>query len=354
MWIDTFLEMVRIDSESGDEVRFIEYLQGVLKQELGRQSVIDDYGNLICKIPGKDSEADPVMLAAHADTVSPGRGIEPIIEGDFIRSAGDTILGADDKAGIAEIMRAVQLAERHPPLEIVVVRSEETGLFGSKNLDYSLVSAKRGILMDSDVLDAVVIGGPTHYLIDITITGRAAHAGMEPEKGISAIRTGALAIAGFPEGRIDEETTANVGTINGGIIRNGVPEQVELKAECRSLDHNKATALCAQMENAFRDAGSESGAQVIIGTQLASRAFQMDEDQPMVRIALKAIATAGLSPRTNVITGGTDASVYNEHGIETVIMGIGARSEHSTEESISVSEMEKAVDILVEILRTLS
>jgi len=295
-----------------------------------------------------------VLLAAHADTVSPGKGIKPIIEDGVIRSAGDTILGADDKAGIAEIIRAVQLAPIHPPLEIVVVRSEETGFFGSKNLDYSLVAATRGILMDSDVLEAVVIGGPTHYLIDVTIIGRAAHAGMEPEKGISAIRTAALAIAKFPEGRIDEETTANVGTIHGGIIRNGIPERVQLKVECRSLGHSKATALCAQIENSFKNACSDSGAQVNIETHLASDAFQLDDNTPMVRTAMNAIAAVGLSPRTNVMTGGTDASVYNARGIETVVVGIGAQNEHSTEESIAVSEMDKAVDILIEMLRTLS
>ncbi|MBN1858756.1 M20/M25/M40 family metallo-hydrolase [Candidatus Bipolaricaulota bacterium] len=354
MWIETFCEMVRVDSESGDEARFIEHLRTILQRELGHASEVDAYGNLICRIPAKNSEADPVLLAAHADTVSPGKGIEPIIENGIIRSAGDTILGADDKAGIAEIIHALQKVERHPPVEIVVVRNEEIGFFGSKNLDVSLVTAKRGILMDSDVLDAVVIGGPSHFLLDITVHGRAAHAGMEPEKGISAIRTAALAIAEFPEGRVDEETTANVGTIHGGIIRNGIPDTVELKAECRSLDDNKAQALCEQMERAFRKAASDRDASVEIRTQKASRAYRLSETQPMVQTALRAIASVGLAARTNVITGGTDASVYNNKGIETVVMGIGARNEHSTQESIAISDMEKATDILCSMLRELS
>lgn len=354
MWIETFCEMVRVDSESGDEERFIQHLRAVLQRELGQPSAIDAYGNLICRVPPKNSQSDPVLLAAHADTVSPGKGIEPVIENGVIRSAGNTILGADDKAGIAEIIRALQSVDRHPPIEIAVVRNEEVGFFGSKNLDDSLVTAKRGILMDSDVLDAVVIGGPTHFLLDITIHGRAAHAGMEPEKGISAIRTAALAIAQFPEGRVDEETTANVGTIHGGIIRNGIPETVELKAECRSLDHEKAQALCEKMERAFRQAASDRNADVEIRTQQASRAYRLDEAKPMVQTALRAIASIGLPARTNVMTGGTDASVYNGKGIETVVMGIGARNEHSTQESIAISDMEKATDILCFMLRELS
>jgi len=354
MWIDTFCEMVQIDSESGEEEKFITYLSELLKCELGQHSVIDKFGNLICRIPAKGSAAAPVLLAAHADTVSPGKGIEPVIEDGIIRSAGDTILGADDKAGIVEIIHAIQSASSHPPLEIVVVRCEEIGLVGSKNLDYSLVTARRGILMDSDVLDAVVIGGPSHYLIDVTIQGKAAHAGMEPEKGISAIRTAALAIPRFPEGRVDEETTANVGTIHGGIIRNGIPENVTLKAECRSLDHEKAAALCDQIQQAFQDAATETGAEVDIKTELACRTFCLSKDVPMVCLAMEAIEASGFTPRTNVITGGTDASVYNEHGIETVVLGIGARNEHSTEESIAVSDMKKASEILTYMLKKLA
>jgi tripeptide aminopeptidase len=353
MWIKMFCDMVRVDSESGDESRFVERLQGILRQELGQSATIDGYGNLLCFVPAKGSDAPPVLLAAHADTVCPGKGIEPVVEDGVIRSGGDTILGADDKAGIAEIIRAVQCAEKHPPLEIVVVRNEEVGFFGSKNLDASCLSAKRGILMDSDVLDAVVIGGPSHFLLDVTIIGRAAHSGMEPEKGISAIRTAADAILRFPEGRVDAETTANVGTIQGGIIRNGIPEYATLKAECRSLDHSKAAALCEQMEEAFREAGARSGARVQIETQQASCAYRLEETRPMVQIALQAIESSGLTPRASIITGGTDASVYNERGIETVVMGIGVQNEHSTEEAISIADMEKAVEILCTMLHRL-
>lgn len=348
--IDNFCEMVRIDSESGSEQRFIAYLQKLLERELNASGAVDAFGNLVCHVPARDSKASPLLLAAHADTVSPGVGIEPELRDGVIRSKGDTILGADDKAGIVEIIAAVKSATKFPPLEITVVRCEEVGLRGAKSLDYSLIKARRGVLMDSDVLDRVVIGGPSHYLIDVEVTGRSAHAGMEPEKGISAIRAAALALQGFPEGRVDPETTANVGIFRGGKIRNGIPEKASLRAECRSLNHRKAERLREQMEKAFRDSAERAGASIDMRTELACLTYRLSDDAPMVQAALAAISACGLRGQTSVITGGTDASVYNERGIETVVLGIGAKDEHSVDESIAVEDMEKAVQILKDLL----
>ena len=209
-----------------------------------------------------------------------------------------------------------------------------------------MLSAKRGFLLDSDVLDTVVIGGPSHFLIDANVTGKAAHAGMEPEKGISAIRTAALAIAKFPEGRIDEETTSNVGIIQGGTIRNGIPEKTTLKAECRSLDHEKAVLLKETIKDAFESAARQAGAHVEIDVDLASCAVQLSEDAPTVELAKAVIASVGLQPKARAITGGTDASIYNEHGIETVVLEIGAKNEHSKDEQIAIEDMERVVEML--------
>ena len=346
MLVERFCEFVRIDSESGNEGRFLAHLKGVLEGELGARGELDSYGNLICKVPAKGSSAAPLLLAAHADTVRPGVGIEPVVEEGIIYSKGETILGADDKAGIVEILEAVKGAARHPPLEIVITREEEVGFLGAKNLDYTKLEAKRGLLLDSDVLNVVVIGGPTHFFIDVEIVGKAAHAGMEPEKGVSAIRTAALAITRFREGRIDAETTANVGVFRGGEIRNGVPERAELKAECRSLNHEKAVRLAEEIRAAFLKAGEETGAKVKVQVQEACRAFRLPEDAPIVELSEDAIRRAELSPSTKVITGGTDASIYNQHGIETAVLGIGAKNEHSKEEHIAIADMKKAVEVL--------
>jgi len=345
-----FMELVRIDSESGEEERFIEYLKELFQRELGAECVRDRYGNLIARVPGKGSQAEPLLLAAHADTVKPGKGIEPVVDDEIIRSRQETVLGADDKAGIAEIFAAVKGAERHPPLEIVITRSEEIGLLGAKNLDYSLISAQRGFVLDSDLLEAIIIGGPSHLSIDVEITGRAAHAGMEPEKGISAIRTAALAITKIPEGRIDGETTANIGIIRGGEIRNGVPEKATVQGECRSLNHEKAVHQAELMKQAFEEAGRATGAHVDIKLDLEYKASQIPEDTPTVELAERAIAAVGLAPEAKVITGGTDASVFNAHGIETVVLGTGAVDEHSKDEHVAIADMERAVQIVQAVL----
>jgi tripeptide aminopeptidase len=344
-----FLEMVTIDSESGHEENMITYLEKYLAQELGAECRVDDYGNLVAKWPGKNSTAEPILLACHADTVKPGRGIRPVVEGDVIRSSGDTILGADDKAGIAEVVEAIRTAPVHPPLEFAVTRQEEVGLLGVKNLDYSLLTAREGYLLDSDVLDAVVIGGPSYVSIDVTVRGRAAHAGMEPEKGISAIRAAALAIARLPLGRLDAATTANVGTISGGIVRNGVPAETSFAAECRSLDHDKAVALARDMERIIHEEVESAGAKAEVVVDVLCEAVEIPAESPVVKTCFTALRSIGLEPRTQMITGFTDASIYNNKGIATAVLGIGAYNEHSTDEYIHISDMEKVVRVLHKI-----
>ncbi len=353
--VELFCELVRIDSESGEEAAVIEHLKGLFEKKLGADCTLDDYGNLVARVAAKNSQADtPILLGAHADTVKPGKGIEPVVESGVIRSAGDTILGADDKAGIVEIFEAVRTADRRPPLEIVITREEETGLLGAKNLDRTKVRASTGFILDGDDLDTVVIGGPTYIALDVEITGRAAHAGMEPEKGISAIRVAAKAIAAMPEGRIDEETTANVGTIEGGLIRNGVPEKVTLRAECRSLDHDKCVRQAEVMQQAFEKAAADMGAKVDVRLTTEFRASQIPEDSPIVLAAKAAIAAVGLDPKAQVITGGTDALILNEKGIAAVVLGFGGQEAHATQEHIAITDMEKAVSLLQHLLAALA
>jgi len=353
--VDTFCDMVRISSESGQEAQFIAYLKDLFSGRFGATCTTDGYGNLVAKIPAKGSTVkEPVLFGVHADTVKPGQDIEPVIENGIIRSKGETILGADDKAGIVEIFEAVRTAESRPPVEIVITREEETGLLGAKNLDRAKVRADMGFILDGDDLDTAVIGGPTYIALDVEITGRAAHAGMEPEKGISAIRVAAKAIAAMPEGRIDEETTANVGTIEGGLIRNGVPGKVTLRAECRSLNHDKCVRQAAVMQQAFEKAAAEMGAKADVKLTTEFRASQIPEDSPAVQAAKAAITAVGLDPKAQVITGGTDALVLNEKGIAAVVLGYGGQEAHATQEHIAITDMEKAVSLLRHLLAALA
>jgi len=225
---------------------------------------------------------------------------------------------------------------------------------GAKHLDTTRLKSKMGFLIDMDALDAVVIGGPSHMIIDIEITGKAAHAGMEPEKGISAIRAASSAITSLKEGWIDEETTVNVGIIEGGEIRNGVPEKARIKAECRSLTHEKCVKQGDVIKEAFETAAKSIGACAEVKMEMAYKAVSISEDTEVVSIAKKAVQSVGLDPQVRIICGGTDGSIYNEKGIQTVVIGMGGVAEHSKDEHIAVADMEKAVSMIQHILEAVS
>lgn len=349
--INQFMEMVRIDSESGNEKKFINYLKPEF-EKLGGSATIDNYGNLVAKFPEKGcSGKEPVIFSCHADTVQPGKGIEPELKDGVIRSKGETILGADDKAGIAELMEALRVAEVRPPVEVAITKQEEVGLLGVKALDTSLITAKKGYLLDNDVLDTIIIGGPSYYAIDVAITGRGAHAGMEPEKGINAIQAASFAISKLRLGRLDEETTANVGVIKGGLIRNGVPDKATFLAECRSLTHEKAEKLCDEMVTIIKEEATKNGCKVEVTVDNKCKAVQISPDADVVVNSQKALKTVGIDAKPVFITGFTDASIHNNNGVEMAGIGIGAKLEHSTDEHIYIEDMEKAKNVVVEILR---
>jgi len=349
--IQNFTEMVKIPSESGNEAEFLTYLKGEF-EKLGGQAEKDDYGNLIVKFPAKGCEGkEPILLSCHGDTVKPGVGIEPVLEDGVIRSKGNTILGADDKAGIAEMLEAIRTAEKYPPLEIAISREEEVGLHGVKNMDYSKLTAKKGFLLDNDELETILIGGPSYFAIDVDIQGKSAHAGMEPEKGINAILAASKAITKMPLGRLDQESTANVGVINGGIIRNGVPDDTHFLAECRSLNHDKGQKIADEMVKTIREEVESVGAKVDIKVNNLCKAVDIPESSWTVQTAIQAFKSVGIDSRADFTTGFTDASIYNNMGIEMAVIGIGAQAEHSVDEHIAVADMEKALKALIEILR---
>ncbi|MCU0251008.1 MAG: M20/M25/M40 family metallo-hydrolase [Vicinamibacterales bacterium] len=345
-----FMEMVRIDSESGNEARFLEWLIPKL-DEAGATSALDTYGNLIARLPALNSGASPVLLSCHGDTVRPGVGITPVLKDGVIRSGGDTILGADDKAGIAEMIEALRVAPVRPPVEIAISRQEEVGLLGVKQLDFGRITARRGFLLDNDTLDTIIIGGPSYFAIDVAVQGKAAHAGMEPEKGINAIQAASKAIAALTIGRLDAETTANVGIITGGMIRNGVPDTCTFAAECRSLTHERAQAVADGMVAVIRREVEAFGAQATVEVNNLCRASRIEPDAWSVRVSQQALAAISIAAAPALMCGFTDASIYNNEGIEMAVVGIGARQEHSLDEHIHVADMERAVAMLVGILR---
>jgi tripeptide aminopeptidase len=352
--VDTFFKMVQINSESGGEEEFILYLKDLFTNQLKAKCTIDHYGNLIAKIPAKNTIfREPVLFGVHGDTVKPGKNIEPILGDGVIRSKGETILGADNKAGIAELFEAIRTAEQHPFLEIVVSTGEEIGHIGSKNLDVSLLKSKIGFVIDTDMLENIVIGAPSHMRMDVDITGNAAHAGIEPEKGISSIKAASYAISMLKEGWIDEETTVNVGIIRGGQVLNAVPEETNVKIECRSQSHEKCLSRSNLIEEMFLTAAKAVGARADVKMELGTKAYRISEDARVVEIGKRAVSSLGLRPHVRISCGGSDATSYNEKNIETVVIGMGGKAAHTKEENIAVKDMEKAVGIIQHIFKEL-
>jgi tripeptide aminopeptidase len=349
--VSTFLELVQIDSPSGQEEEIARHLTAELRS-LGLTVEHDTTGNVIGRLAG---EGQPILLSAHIDTVGPGLGVKPVITSGMIISDGTTILGSDDKSGIAVILEVLRaLMERdlsHPPLEVALTVSEETGLKGAKGLDFNRLRAKEGIVLDSGgPIGAIVISAPSQDKLRAVVHGKTAHAGVEPERGINAIVVAAEAIAAMPLGRIDEETTANIGRIQGGAATNIVPDRVEMAGEARSRDGKKLEAQMQAMTNALKKAASRHGATVEIDVERSYSAFELSEEDGIVQRAMAAAKALGLVPVLVPSGGGSDANIFNAGGIATINVSTGMEKVHTTEERIAVADMVKSAEFLLAIL----
>lgn len=366
---DTFSSLVRIDSVSREEGRICRELQ-VLLGDLGGQVCVDgagakvggETGNLIGRFPG-NRRVSPLLLCAHMDTVEPGRGIEPILkDGSFI-SRGDTILGADDKAGLAIIIETLRCLQEGAlpcgPLEIVFTICEEIGLLGAKHLDFDHLAARMGYVLDTRSPDVIVTRAPAANRLRLQIDGRAAHAGAEPEKGINAIALAARAISDIDLGRIDEETTCNLGMIKGGVATNIVPSRVVVYGEVRSHDATKLEAATQSIVESFRQAVEDYAGDDGLGRPRLKAEVRSDFDGMRIPDAHPAVvlaqqAAAGLNRKLYTATsgGGSDANVFAKHGIVTGILGTGCEKVHTVEERVALDDMVRAAELLIEILRT--
>lgn len=350
------LELVQIDSLSRREGRIAARLADEMRA-LGATVEFDEagealggeVGNLIAHVPGT-AAGEPLLLCAHMDTVEPGTGVHPVVEGDVIRTDGTTVLGGDDKSGVAIVCECVRVCRerglRHPPLEVVFTVCEEIGLQGAKHLDLGRVRARRGLVFDSDAVGFVFTRAPGANLIEVTVRGRAAHAGMAPEQGLSAIQVTAEAIAGMRLGRIDAETTANLGVIRGGRATNIVPEEVYVRGEARSHDPEKLAAQTAHMRARFEEAAARHpGAAAEVTVQRQYEPMSVADDAPIMRLVRAAAARAGHTVESAGMGGGCDANILNRRGLEVVNLGTGMRDIHTTKEWLKVSEMAAAAAI---------
>ena len=364
--VQKFCEFVRIDSPAKYEGDFAEAVRRELA-ELGIEASYDGAGarlggecdNLIGRLPANNEGSPSLLLNAHLDTVGPSAGIEPVIEDDTIRSAGETILGADCKAGVAIILAALQRLQEqgapHGEIAIVFTVAEEIGLHGARHLDYRALEPLPDMAY---VLDGghqpgkLTTAAPYADEIACTIRGRAAHAGVEPEKGINAIQVASRALAQMRLGRLDEETTANVGTIQGGVAHNIVPAVVEFVAEARSHDEEKLREQTQHMCEVTRQAAAAHAARAEIRQSRTYNGFALGPDDPVVARAVQAARQVGLEPVLGKGGGGSDANIFNEYGIPSVIVATGAGSPHTLEESLHVPSLLRCLDWVTAMLTT--
>lgn len=364
--VEEFLELVQIDSETYHEEKISPVLQEKLKA-LGFDVYVDDAhtrnghasGNIIATLKGTNN-ADTIYFTTHMDTVVPGVGIKPIIKEDgYIYSDGTTILGADDKAGIAALLElAKRIQEQnieHGTIEYIITAGEESGLAGAKELDPTNITAKYGFAVDSDgKVGSIVTAAPFQTKITATLRGKTAHAGVEPEKGISAITIAAKAIAKMKLGRIDSDTTANIGRFEGGKATNIVCDEAHVLAECRSLNEEKLVEQEAHMKAAFEEAAAEMGGTAEVDVKRMYPGFRFSEDDLVVQVAKKAATNIGREAKIMQSGGGSDANVIAGFGIPTVNLAVGYENIHTTQECIPVVELEKLADLLVEVVKVSS
>ncbi|MDQ0363312.1 M20/M25/M40 family metallo-hydrolase [Breznakia pachnodae] len=359
--IKNFEDMVKIDSTSRKEGKYHEYLKKIFK-DLGCSLYEDNISkttglggnNLLFKFPG-DARYDSIFFSCHTDTVSPGENIETQIKNDIIYSLGDTILAADDKAGIAAIIESLHILKEnnipHGPVEVVLSPGEEIGLLGSKEFDTNQLKSQYGFILDgAGKVGIITVASPTLMKLNIKVYGKAAHAGVEPEKGIPAINMVAEAISKIPSGRLDDKTTLNFGTIHGGVATNIVSEEVTVEMEIRSISHETCLTKEKEVITVFEQVVHSWGGKLEIESQLLSRGYEFSKDDKVVQLATIAIKNIGRDAHFEISGGASDANSFNEKGKECVTLSIGYEKIHTTEEFIPIEEMEATVKLLLALI----
>jgi len=369
---DTFLNLVSIDSPSRHEGRVARWLKdwfrdfpgAVVTEDGSAMETGSETGNLVVKIKG-NKDRPPVFFNAHMDTVEPGTGIKPVFSGGVFRSDGTTVLGGDDKAAIAILLEAASCIRENRldfgPIEMVFTTCEEIGLLGAKALDTSILNSRYGYALDSTDPDAVINRAPAAVRFTIEVHGRSAHAGINPEKGISAIKMAADAISRAPQGRIDQDTTCNIGIIQGGTATNIIPDLVVVEGEVRSHDENRLKKIQDELIGCFYGAaeafhpgektGPENGAFVTSTVQDDYPLMNVPPDNPVVATVLRAGERLERNLRLEKTGGGSDANIFNRKGLATVILGIGMQKVHTTEEFIRLSDMVDSCRLVLEIIQ---
>jgi tripeptide aminopeptidase len=361
--VELFTQLAAVPSPPGEEREVADRVAGYLR-EIGLDVDEDDAGerigstagNLLARLEPTGDGGTPLFLCAHLDTVRPDGPLQPVVDdAGVVRNAGGTILGADNKAAVAAMLEAVRLVlaeERpHAGIELLFTPKEEIGLLGAAAFDHSRLRARVGYVYDMAApIGDVILGAPHSHSMQVRFHGRAAHSGMYPEEGRSAIAAAARAISDLRLGRLDEDTTANVGLIEGGTAGNIVPEYCTFLAEARSHDERKLADVVQEMLDAVAFAAGLEECEVETEVHKSYRGYRFRRDDVAVRIAADALAASGFEPRFGLTGGAADANVFNERGLACVNLANGMTDIHTPEERIAVADLEAMVGVTLALV----
>ena len=360
--LSLFLELAAIPSPSGDERAVTDRVTAELRglglevdEDEAGSRIDSNAGNLLCRLPGKVEGGRPVFFCAHLDTVPPQGPIEPVVEDGVVRNAAGTILGADNKSAVASMIEAARRivadGRPHGGVELVFTQKEEVGLLGAGAFDHTRLEAELGFVYDQAApIGQVVNGAPYARTMQVRFHGRPAHSGIAPEEGRSAIAAAARAVADLRLGRLDEHTTANVGTIAGGNARNVVPEWCVLDAEARSHDEATLADVVQEMLETFAFAASLAECTLETEVSEAYPGYRFREGEPIMQLALAALARCGYEPTLARTGGGADANVFNSRGLPCLNLANGMMEIHTAEEHIAVDDLERMVDVTLALV----
>lgn len=357
-----FVEIVQIDSLSLKEEKMFEYLRKRLQglpvnmefvpytiEEVGASS-----GNLIVKIPANMKGRRSVFFDSHVDTVEPGMGIKPVVGEKRIKSDGSTILGADDKAGVAAMIVAIEELVKsgapHGDVFFIFTSAEEIGLTGVHHFDFSKIKADFGFILDSHgKVGGVIVAAPHHFGYTIQVKGKASHAGIAPDKGISAIKIAAKIAGALPQGKLGKNSVANIGVIEGGSATNVIPEDCVIKGEFRCHVYDDAMELKKQITKSV-NLHKKNAQSVRLTFNEMYKGFSFSREDPIIRLVNKAIQSIGIKPRFERTGGGSNTNLYNEHRIKSLTLAVGMMNVHSTEEYVETDDLENLTRLILKII----
>jgi tripeptide aminopeptidase len=362
--VTLFLELARMPSPTGGERPVVDYLKEYLSSlglEIDEGEPVEPgplaAGNIYCRIPAT-TDGIPILLSAHTDTVisEPGAAPDPVIEGGIIKSGSEAVLGADNKAALAvmacAVKKVVQQELPHAGIELLFTVCEESGLRGAKASSLEGVIAESGFCMDcTGSVGSIVVRSPSQKTIRAEFIGLAAHAGVAPEDGRSAVKAAAKAISNMELGRLDDETTANIGTIRGGNAINIVPAGCMIEGEARSHDSDRLDEVIAAMIESITVAAAEEGVDVKTTVVDEFSGFDFREGGLTVELAARAMKRMGLVPSYISTGGGSDVNVLNLKGLPCVNLAIGMEKLHTADEYIAVESIQQAYQLILEVIR---